>query len=78
MTPLCRVQRSQISLFKKQCVELFSKIFEKKLVVTNFVDYLREFEAIFEKAITCVSGAQGKLFYVKKKTEVENVLSGSL
>jgi hypothetical protein len=28
----------------------------------NFVDYIREFEAIFEKALICVSGTQGKLF----------------
>jgi hypothetical protein len=44
---------------------------------TNFVDYLRKFEAIFEKLSTCVSGAQGKLFY-EKKTEAENLVSGSL
>jgi hypothetical protein len=33
---------------------------------TKFVDYLREFEVIFEKALTRVSGAQGKLFDKKK------------
>jgi hypothetical protein len=43
---------------------------------TNFVDYLREFEAIFEKALTCVSGTQGN--WLMKKTEVENLVSGSL
>jgi hypothetical protein len=34
---------------------------------TNFVDYLREFEAIFEKALTWVSEAQGKLFDEKNQ-----------
>jgi hypothetical protein len=43
---------------------------------TNFVDYLHEFEDIFEKALTCVSRTQGKLFD-EKKTEVENLVSGS-
>jgi hypothetical protein len=41
---------------------------------TNFVDYLREFEAIFEKALTCVSGNQGKLFDEKNR----GLVSGSL
>jgi hypothetical protein len=44
---------------------------------TNFVDYLREFKAIFEKDLTRVSWAQGKLFD-EKKLEVENLVSGSL
>jgi hypothetical protein len=39
--------------------------------------YLREFEAIFEKALTCVLGTQGMLFD-EKKTEVENLVPGSL
>jgi hypothetical protein len=43
---------------------------------TNFVDYLRVFEATFEKVLTCVSGTQGKLF--DEKTEVENLMSGPL
>jgi hypothetical protein len=34
---------------------------------TNLVDYLPVFEAIFEKALTCVSGTQGKLFDEKKQ-----------
>jgi hypothetical protein len=38
--------------------------------------YPREFEAIFDKALTCVSGTQGKLF-VEKKTKVENLVSGN-
>jgi hypothetical protein len=33
----------------------------------SFVDYLREFEAIFEKALTSVSGTQGKLFDEKNR-----------
>jgi hypothetical protein len=36
-----------------------------------------EFEAIFEKALTWGSGTQEKLFD-EKKTEVENLVSGSL
>jgi hypothetical protein len=63
---------------KKYCVELFIKIFEKSWLhsgvndtavictATNFAHYLREFEAIFEKALTCVSGSQRKLFDKKK------------
>jgi hypothetical protein len=41
------------------------------------VDFLREFEAIFKKALTRVSGAQGELFD-EKKPKVENLVSGSL
>jgi hypothetical protein len=41
------------------------------------VDFLRKFEAIFKKALTRVSGAQGELFD-DKKPEVEKLLSGSL
>jgi hypothetical protein len=41
------------------------------------VDFLREVEAIFKKALTRVSGAWGVLFD-KKKPEVENLESGSL
>jgi hypothetical protein len=37
----------------------------------------KEFEAIFENSLTCVSETQGKLFD-EKKTEVENLMSGSL
>jgi hypothetical protein len=33
----------------------------------HFVDYLCEFEAIFKKALTCVSGTQRKLFDEKKR-----------
>jgi hypothetical protein len=47
---------------------------------TNYVDYRREFEDIFEKVLTRVSGAQGKLFDEKKSQtkKVENLKSGSL
>jgi hypothetical protein len=38
---------------------------------------MKIFEAIFEKALTSVSGAQGKLFE-EKKPEVDNLVSGSL
>jgi hypothetical protein len=35
---------------------------------TNFVDYLREFEAIFEKALTCMSqGLRGSCLMKKKR-----------
>jgi hypothetical protein len=40
---------------------------------TNFVEYLREFEAIFEKAWTCVSGVQGKLFDEKNRSRKSRV-----
>jgi hypothetical protein len=40
------------------------------------VDFLREFETIFKKALTRVSGAWGSWFM--KKPEVENLMSGSL
>jgi hypothetical protein len=43
---------------------------------TNFVDLLRKYEAIFKKALTRVSGAKGELF--DEKTEVKNLMSGSL
>jgi hypothetical protein len=43
----------------------------------NFDEYLREFEVIFDKALTRVSVAQGKLFE-DKNPEVENLVSGSL
>jgi hypothetical protein len=68
MTPLCRVQPNQISLYNKTVCWIIGEDIRKKLVAqwhrcaTNFVDYLRELEAIFEKALTCVSGTQGKLF----------------
>jgi hypothetical protein len=52
------------------------KILNGHRCATNFVDYLREFEAIFENAVTCKSGTQSKLF--DKKTEVENLVAGSL
>jgi hypothetical protein len=38
--------------------------------MTPLCYYLREFEAIFDKALTCVSGTQGKLFD-EKKPDVE-------
>jgi hypothetical protein len=40
------------------------------------VEYIREFEAIFKTAVTRVSVAQGELFH--EKTEVENLVTGSL
>jgi hypothetical protein len=40
---------------------------------TNFVEYLREFEAIFEKALTRVTGAQGKLFDEKNRGRKSHV-----
>jgi hypothetical protein len=40
------------------------------------VKYLREFEAIFKKAVTRVSEAQGELF--DEKTDVKNLVPGSL
>jgi hypothetical protein len=40
------------------------------------VDFLREFKAISKKALTCVSGAFGEMFYEEKKT-VENLVPGS-
>jgi hypothetical protein len=39
------------------------------------VEYLREFVAIFKKAVTCVSVAQGELFD-EKNTEEENLMQG--
>jgi hypothetical protein len=44
---------------------------------TKIGEYLRGFEAIFEKALTRVSEAQRKKFD-EKKSEVENLVSGSL
>jgi hypothetical protein len=44
---------------------------------TNFVNYLREFEAIFEKALTWCIRDPGEVVWWKK-TEVENLVSGSL
>jgi hypothetical protein len=89
MTPLCCVQPSQISWYKKTvCRNIFEDTgIRKKVVCTAvsltllwqvqrchwhrcaiiFVDYLREFKAIFEKALTSVSGTQGKLFDEKKQ-----------
>jgi hypothetical protein len=40
------------------------------------VENLREFEAIFKKAATRISVAQGKLF--EEKAEVENLVFGPL
>jgi hypothetical protein len=40
-------------------------------------EYLREFVAIFKKAVTRVLVAKGELFD-EKKTEDENLMSGSL
>jgi hypothetical protein len=71
-------------LIKKQYVEFFPKIFEQKLVAqrcqwhrcgTNFVDYLREFEAIFEKALTCVihsvyQGPRGSCLMKKQRSKI--------
>jgi hypothetical protein len=45
--------------------------------VEFIVEYLREYEAICNKALTRVSGAQMELFD-EKKTEVENLVTGSL
>jgi hypothetical protein len=95
MTPLCRVQPSQISRVRfpyKNSVLKYSWRYSKKSWLhrgvndtaviciavsltsmchaqrchwhrcpTNFINYLREFEALFEKALTGVSGTQGKL-----------------
>jgi hypothetical protein len=42
------------------------------------VEYLRKFEDIFKKAFPRLSGAYGELFdEIKKKPEVENLVSGS-
>jgi hypothetical protein len=41
------------------------------------VEYLREYETICKKVLTCVSGAQMELFD-EKKPEVENLVTGSL
>jgi hypothetical protein len=43
---------------------------------TKKVEYLREYETIFKKALTRVSRAQMELF--DEKPEVENLVTGSL
>jgi hypothetical protein len=58
--------------YKKNSVPNYSRRYSKKKLVaqrcqwhcwaTNFVDYLREFKAIFKKALTCV-----KLFHEKNR-----------
>jgi hypothetical protein len=79
MTQLCRVHCAAESdfLIKTVCRIVREDIREKKLVAqrcaTNFVDYLCEFEAIFEKAQ--VSGTQGKLFDEKNRGRVRVPLS---
>jgi hypothetical protein len=67
VTAVC--SRVRFFIKKKHCVELFPKIFEPSWhrCATNFVDYLREFEAIFEKALTCVSGTQGSCLMKKNR-----------
>jgi hypothetical protein len=46
--------------------------------IGNFiVNLLCEFETIFKKALTRVSGAEGELIY-EKKPEGKNLVSGSL
>jgi hypothetical protein len=45
--------------------------------VDFIAEYLREYEAICKKALTCESGAQMELFD-EKKLEVENLVTGSL
>jgi hypothetical protein len=40
---------------------------------TNFVNYLREFEAIFEKALTWVSGTQRKKYDEKNRGFISRV-----
>jgi hypothetical protein len=45
--------------------------------VDFIVEYLYEYEAICKKALTRVSGAQMELFD-EKKSEVENLVTGSL
>jgi hypothetical protein len=42
------------------------------------VEYLVEFKSIYVTALTGVSGAQIKWFDLKKKPEVENLVTGSL
>jgi hypothetical protein len=58
-------------LIKKTVCRIIREYIRKKLVAQRcqwyFVDYLREFEAIFETASTCESGIQGKLFDEKKQ-----------
>jgi hypothetical protein len=66
----CSVCRCVRFLHKKQCLGSFNKIgctlhaqrYHWHRCATNFFEYLREFEDIFEKALTSVSGAQGKLY----------------
>jgi hypothetical protein len=86
MTPVCRVQLSQISLQKTVCRIIHEDVrknvgcaavsltplwhaqrYHWHRCATNFVDYLTEFEAVFEKTLTRVWGVQGNLFDEKTR-----------
>jgi hypothetical protein len=67
MSSLLSLKGTRVSdfLIKKKTKNSVSN-YSRHRCATNFVDYLREFEAIFKKALILNQGPRGKLFEIKK------------